>query len=305
MANPINRSSYASDLLPIVRKWESDQLKKHDPLTPKICTEESSDSAYEVYGVSSGMGAMQEKGEGENIQYDSNRQMYTPRFTHTAYALGAKITMEALQDAKAMKHAKRIGIQLARAEYETRDILTANLINDAFTSGVTQDGGDGSILIVTTHPSQVGNQSNAIASNADLSEASLETMFIQIRKAKDERGLRANINPVKLVIPVDLLPEAERILGSDKRVNVADNDLNYIKDSGMFPGGIVSSPYFTDTDQFVILTDVPDGLMALNRYSSGVETDNVFDSKNACFSKIIRTSRGWVNWRAVYGSPGV
>lgn len=304
MTTPIMRSSYASDLLPIIRKWEDDQLKKHDPLTPKLCTVETSDRAYEVFGVSMGMATMTEKGEGEAVTFDNNRQMYTPRFTHLTYAIGAKVTMEALQDGLAMKHAKRIGMQFARAEAESRDILSANLINNAYTSGKTQDGGDGSILLVSSHASVVGNQSNTISTNADISEASLEALYIQIRKAVDERGLKANIKPQKLVIPVDSLPEAERILGSQLRVSTADNDISFINKTNMFPGGIIASPHFTDTDQFVILTDVMDGLMAIDRYTSGVETDNDHDTKNASFSKVIRTSRGWVNWRAAFGSAG-
>jgi hypothetical protein len=255
-------------------------------------------------GVSMGMGAMVEKGEGEDINYDNTRQLYNPQFTHLTYALGAKISMEALQDSQAIQHAKRVGRQLARAEAETRDILSARIINRAYTSGSTMTGGDGVVLCSASHPSPVGNQSNTIATNADLSEASLETLFIQIRKAVDERNLKANLKPRKLVVPVDLIPEVERLLGTQQRVDTANNDISYIAKSGMFPEGYVASPHFSDTDQFLILTDAMDGLVAFDRYTSGVETDREFDTKNACFSKVIRTSRGWIDWRAVYGSQG-
>ena len=305
MANPINRSSFATDLLPIVRKWHDNEMATHEPLTPKLFDVFTSDRTYEIMGVSMGGSTMQEKGEMEDITYDTNRQLYNPQFNHSTYALGYKISMEALQDSQAIQHAKRVGRMLARGERETRDILSANIVNNAYTSGKTMTGGDGVILCSASHPSPVGNQSNTIGSNADLSEAMLETLFIQIRKAVDERGLKANIKPRKLVVPVDLIPEVERILGTQQRVSTADNDISYIATSGMFPEGYVASSHFTDTDQVLILTDAMDGLIAFDRYTSGVETDREFDTKTACFSKVIRTSRGWVEWRAVYGSPGV
>lgn len=304
MSQPIMRSSFASDLLPIVRKWADEEMKTHDPLDAKITEVETSDSAYEVYGVSMGLSTLQRKDEGEALKYDTSRQIYTPRFTHDTWALGFKISMEMMQDGTVMKNGKRGARGLARAARETRDILAANIINNGYTSGVTQDGGDGAILFTASHTTPSGSQSNIITA-ADLSEAALETMYIAIRNAKNDRGLRANIKPVKLVINVSQEPEANRIVNSSQRVATADNDLNYTKYSGMLPGGIVSSPFLTDLDQFTIITDVMDGLKTLVRHDGSIDTDNDFDTKNAAFSKIIRISHGWVNFRGAYSSAGV
>lgn len=304
MTQPITRSSFSSDLLPIVRKWADEEMKTLDPLAPKICEMESSDSAYEVYGVMAPMSVLQRKPEGEGLKYDNSRQIYTPRFTHEAYALGFKITMEMQQDGQVMKNGKRGAKQLARSASETRDILAANLINNGYTSSVTQDGGDTSCLFVTNHATPSGTQSNIITA-ADLSETSLETMYIAIRNAKNDRGLRINLKPRKLVINPAEEFNANRIVYSSARNATADNDLNYVKYSGMLPDGIVSSPFLTDTDQWTVITDAMDGLKCVERYDSGIDTDNEFDTKNACFSKIIRLSLGWVNFRGAYSSAGV
>lgn len=303
MSQPIMRSSFASDLLPIIRKWSDEEMKTLDSLTPRICDVEKSDKAYEVYGTIMPVNVLQRKGEGEALKYDTMRQLYTPRFTHDTYALGFKISMEAMQDGDVMKNGKRGAKGLARAANETRDILAANLINNGYTSGVTQDGGDGVILFSASHPTPSGTQSNIITA-ADLSEASLETMYIAIRNAKNDRGLRINLKPRKLVINPAEEFNANRIIYSNLRNGTADNDLNYTKQSGMFPEGIVVSPFLTDTDQFTIITDAMDGLKCLERFDSGIETDNEFDTKNACFSKIIRLSLGWVNFRGAYSSAG-
>ena len=301
----IQRSSFQSDLLPIIRKWEGDNLKVYDSLVPKIMEEEASNSAFEVDGVLMGMSVLQNKDEGAPLKYDTSRQMYTPRFNHLTYALGFKISMEMQMDGSAMKNANRFTKMLVKAASQTKDILAANVLNNGYTSGKTQDGGDGVILFSASHPSPVGVQSNTIASNADLSEASIETLFIQIRNALDDRGIHANIMPRKIVANVALEPELNRILGNPDRPATADRDINYINRSGMFPQGHVTSPFLTDLDQFVILTDVMEGLKFFNRADLAIDSDNEFDTKNAAFSKIIRCSTGWVNWRAAYASPGV
>lgn len=303
MSTPITRSSYASDLLPIIRKWADEELKKLDDLTPRLFDVRTSDRASEVYGVSMPLSILQRKDEGTSIQYDNSKQLYTPRFTHDTYALGVKISMEAMQDGDIMKNGKASARHLARSTAETKNILAANVINNGYTSGVTQDGGDGAILFSASHATPVGNQSNIITA-ADLSEAALETMYIAITTAKNNRGIRAGIKPTKLVISPNEHFNAQRILYSEKRNSTTDNDLNAIDRLGLFPGGIVMSPYLTDTDQWTVLTDVNDGLVCHNRWDSPIETDNEFDTKNASFSKIIRISHGWIEFRGAYGSAG-
>lgn len=305
MSNPIMRSSFQSDLLPIINEWHGDDIKLQEDLVSKIMEVAKSDQAFEVYGILTGMSTMIKKPEGQTFTYDSSRQAYTPRFTHDTWALGFKISMEMMQDGKAFKEARRFTKMLAKAEAETRNILAANVINNGASGSFLQDGGDGVALFSASHPAYQGTQSNVIAVNAAMSEASLETLSIQIKNALDLRGLRANIKPRKIVVNVALEPQLNRILNSNLRVGTTNNDLNYLRESGMFPEGIVASPYISSLTQYTILTDVMDGLMFLDRYSSGVDSDNEFDTKNAAFSKIMRVSTGWINWLAAYQAAGV
>src|SRR6266568_5032824 len=137
MSSPIMRSSFQSDLLPIINAWHGDDLKLQEDLVPKIMEVESSKNAFEVDGVLVGMGTMLKKGEGETLKYDTSRQMYTPRFTHDTWALGFKITMEMMQDGRAFKEARRFTKMLVKARAETRNILAANVLNNGYTSGKT------------------------------------------------------------------------------------------------------------------------------------------------------------------------
>ncbi|HEY3526888.1 MAG TPA: hypothetical protein VGK47_11865, partial [Nitrososphaeraceae archaeon] len=231
-------------------------------------------------------------------------EIYTPRFNHDGWALGFKITRVMQQDGKAFKEARRFTKMLSKAKAETRNILANNVLNNGYTSGKTQEGGDGVILFSASHPSLVGNQSNTISVNADLSEAALESIYIQVRNAKDLRGIRANLKTRKIVINVAQEPDLYRILNSKLRVGTPDNDPNFVKDNGIFPGGVVSSPYISDLDAFYVLTDVMDGLKWYDRYESPIETDNEFDTKNACYSIMCRYSQGWINFLGAYASPG-
>jgi len=304
MSSPIMRSSFQSDLLPIINEWYGDDYNMQEDLVSKIMEVKSSDSAFEIDGVLVGMGTLQQKPEGQTLKFDTSRQLYTPRFTHETYSLGFKITMEMMQDGKAMKEARRFTRMLAKAKAETDNILAANVLNNAYTSGDTQDGGDGALLLSASHPSLIGNQSNTIAVNATLSEAALESLYIQIRNVQDDRGLRLNVKTRKIVVNPNLEPLLNRILNSNLRVGTTNNDLNFLKDSGQFPEGIVSSPYLTSLTQYVILTDVDAGLVFYKRHDGAVETDNEFDTKNAAFSLTTRRSTGWVNWRGVFGAAG-
>lgn len=304
MSSPILRSSFQSDLLPIINDWYGDHYKMQEELAPKICEVRASEGAFEVDGVLMGMSTMVKKGESQTLEYDTSRQLYTPRFTHDTWALGFQISMEALQDGKVMKDGRRGAEMLAKAKVETDNILAANLLNNAFTSSKTQDGGDTACLITASHPSPVGNLSNVLTVNAALSEASLESLYIQIRNAVDDRNIRINLKPRKLVVNPNLEPQANRILNSNLRVATTNNDLNFIKESGMFPEGILSTPYITSTTAFFVLTDAMDSLVFYKRYDSEVESDNIFDTKNAAYSLITRRSVGWINYRGIYGAQG-
>ena len=305
MSATIMRSNFHSDLLPIINEWHGDDIKMQEDIRSSLGYDmKSSDKSFEVFGVMSGMSTLQNMDENENLSYDDSRESYTPRFNHDKYGLGFKITLEMRQDGRAFAEARRFTKMLSKAVVETKNILAANVLNNGFTSGYTQDGGDGVILFSASHPSIYGNQSNVVTSNPDLSEAAIEAANIQIQNLRDDRGLRINLKPRKILVNHQQAPDLDRILNSSLRVDTANNDLNFIKASGLVPEGYYATPYLTDTDAWYVLTDAMDGLQFFNRYDSPVEMDNVFDNKNACYSKLIRVSQGWINYRAVMASQG-
>lgn len=263
---------------------------------------ENSDKAYEEIVELSGFGLAPIKAEGASIVYDSTSQGPTSRFTNVVYGLGFIETRESVEDNQYKGRATQRTRALARSMSVTKETVHANILNRAFNSAYV--GGDGKPLIATDHPTQGAAQSNKLAVDADLSEASLEDMLIQIRRAQDRRGLPINLTGAKLVVGPGEMFNAKRILGSTLQNDTANNSINAMKSMSMLPGGVVDWVYLTDPDAWFIITDVDQGLLSFQRRELEFAKDGDFDTDNFKHKATERYVPGWADWRAVYGSQG-
>ncbi len=263
----------------------------------------SSDKGYEEYVQVNNMGLAPAKAEGQATTYDAVSQGFTQRITNVAYSKGFIISREAKKDGKWFDIMARGTYALGMSAYQTSETLAANVFNRGFTSGY--NGGDGVVLFSTAHPSLAGSQSNTLSVAADFSEASLEDLCIQIRKATDDAGNRIALKPESLVGPADLEFEFERVLKSILRSDSANNDINAIKNIGLFPKGYTANPFLTDTDAFFVKTSgVMDGLIHQEREALEFSKDNDFDTDNEKYKIYFREAYSWGDWRAAFGSPG-
>lgn len=262
----------------------------------------SSDMHYEEDQEMTGFGLAPVKTEGAAVSYDTMAQGYTTRYTHTEYALGFIITRVAIDD----NQYEKVGMQrtgsLAFSMRQTKENVVANMYNRAFNSSYT--GGDAKELLATDHPSLAGNWSNELAVAADMSEASLEDLVIQIGNATNARGLRISLQPKSLIIPVQLQFEAARILKSVGQSGTANNDINALRTMGAFPEGVKVNHYLTDTDAFFIRTNAPESLKFFQRIAAEFKQDGDFDTDNLKYKAYERYSTGWSDPRGLYGSAG-
>ncbi len=264
-------------------------------------TFKSSKAFEEDLGLSS-FGLAVQKGEGQPITYDNERQGFVTRYQHLVFALGFIITQEMMDDDQYDVVGQRKAQSLAYSMRQTKEIFGANVYNRAFNGSYT--GGDGVSLINSAHPLVAGGTfSNQIATAADLSEASLEQACIDIAGFTNDRGLLIAVRPKSLIIPRQQIFEAQRILKTDGRVGTDANDLNAIKTMGMIPE-IVTNHYLTDEDAWFIRTDVPHGMKWFERKADSFDMDNDFDTSNAKFKAQMRFSAGWTDPRGLYGSAG-
>lgn len=301
--------SFAKALWPGVKAWYGAEYDQYPVEWDKLFEKNTSRRAFEEIVGGSYFGLASVKNEGSPITYDSARQGFTSRFNHVVYALGFVITREMVEDDLYDIAGKLRAESLAFSMRQTKEIVGANIYNRAFNTSYV--GGDAATLVAsaggggsTSHPNVAGGTwTNGVATAADLSEAVLEQAVIDIAGFTNDRGLKIAVRPQKLVIPKEQMFEATRILKADGRTGTDLNDPNALKTMGMVPEMIVNH-YLTDTDAWFLLTDAKKGLMYFERRGDEFSMDEDFDTENAKYKAIARYSFGWVDPRAIYGSPG-
>jgi len=298
----INTGSFGKALWPGINTWYGQSYAEFQTEYDKIFTKNTSRKAFEEDVGTSMFGLAQQKGEGQAISYDSAQQGFIDRYTHVTYGLGFIITKEMVEDDLYDVIGKKRASALAFSMRQTKELLGANILNNGFTGGPTY--GDGVSLLNASHPNVAGGTySNILAVAADLSEAALEQAVIDLGKYTDVRGKRIAVRPQKLVVPVDLVFEADKIMKTEYEVGTGNNTVNVVRSK--FPGGVVVNHYLTDTDAWFILTDIKDGMKYFERRGDSFTQDDDFDTDNAKFKATARYSFGCTDKRSIYGSPGV
>ena len=296
----MNRASFAKMLEPGLNTLFGLEYDSYPAEYEAVFESNTSQKAFEEDVLLAGFGSAPTKNEGASVSYDDAGQQWTARYQHETVALAFSITEEAEEDGQYGSIASRYTKALARSMSSTKEIKAANVLNEATSANI----GDGTTLLSTSHPTQNGNQSNTLATAADLSETSLESILIQIADMKDERGLRIAAQGTQLIIPTAYQFVAERLLESQLRTGTADNDINAIKSGGYLPKGYHVMRRLTDSDAFFVQTDVPDGLKMFQRspMKKGMEGD--FETGNVRYKVRERYSFGVTDWRGIFGSEG-
>ena len=302
MAN-ITTSTFAKALWPGVNAWYGQSYKEYPVEWEQLFEKYSSTRNWEEDVGTSGFGLLSVKPEGAAVTYDSEKQGFTTRYSHTVYASGFVVTREAYEDDLYDIVAQRKSQSLAMSVRQTYETLGANVYNRAFNTSYL--GGDGKELCNSVHPNIAGGTwSNIIGTAADVSEAALEQACIDIAGFTNDRGLKIAVMPQSILIPKEVEFDLTRILKNVDRPGTADRDINALNKLGKFPKGMIMNHYLTDTDAWFIRTNVPHGMKFFERRAPEFKPDNDFETENAKFKVTFRASFGWTDPRALYGSAG-
>jgi hypothetical protein len=302
MAGVIMTSNHPKALWPGVKAWWGKAYDDHQVEYTELFDTYSSEKAYEEDVQIVGFGVAPVKNQGSPVTYDSEVQGPVTRYTHVAYALGYIVTHEELKDDLYTEVSNTRASALARSFRQTKERVAAGIYNRAETAGY--NGGDGVTLLSAVHPNTSGGTfSNKLAVAADLSEAALEDLTIQIMQATDDRGLLINLMPKSLIVNPANYYNANRILKTEYQTDTANNNINVLKANGVIPKLVVNH-YLTDNDAWFIRTNVPNGLKYYEREAMTFDQDNDFDTMNAKAKGYERYSFGWTDPRALYGSMG-
>lgn len=304
----ISRSQLLKELLPGLNALFGLEYKRYGEEHKELYETEKSERSFEEETKLSGFGAAPVKNEGAAMAYDNAQEAFTARYTHETIALGFSITEEAIEDNLYDSLSARYTKALARAMAYTKQVKAANVLNNGFNGAYA--GGDGvSLFGVNSGGSRVGHplvgggvNYNSPATATDLNETAIENAAIQIAGWTDERGLLIAAKIRKLVIPPSLMFVAKRLLDTELRVATADNDINAIKAMGTVPEGYTVNHWLTDTNNWFLLTDVPNGLKHFERMPMATSMDGDFDTGNVRYKARERYSFGWSDPLGIWGS---
>jgi len=303
-AGPINTGSHPVLLWPGVYDTWGQVYAEHPEEYPQLYDVRESDQAYEILPQITPFGTAPVKSEGAPVSWDSELQGPITRAQPTAYALGYIVTFEELRDNLYEKVASRRAAGNAFSMRQTMELVGAFPFNSAFAT-TFQTTADGVAWCSTAHVNTTGGTySNALNPAADLSEASLEDLTIQIMQATDDRGNLISVMPRSLHIAVQEWYNANRILKSVLQSDSANNNINVLKATNVFPGGIHMNHYFSNPHSWFIRTNVQEGLIWFWRDHTMFDQDNDFDTKNAKAASYMRFSTILNDPRGLYGSNG-
>lgn len=249
-------------------------------------------------------GLAQIKQEGGATGFDNNagtRWVYNAETYEVGLAYA--ITRKALRDNLYKTEFKPQALGLAKAFKEFWEINAFNVLNN----GTTYDGsvvGDGQALFSTTHPVDGATWANTFATPLDLNESSLIQAIKNIRTNwVDERNLKIMGRPKSdgLLVPVQLMDVADRLIRTELRPGTADNDINALRS---MEGGITSymtCDYLTSNFAWFVLTQ-NEGLDFWER--DPFETDMWVDDStdNLLVKAYQRAQPTYSNPRAAYAS---
>src|SRR2546425_3274025 len=176
----INTGSHPKLLWPGVKATWGQVYNEHPAEYPDLYEQMDSDKAYETFVGLTGFGLAPIKPEGQPGTYDSEVQGGITNVVHIPYALGYQVTYEEQINNLYPEVATRRAKANAFSMNQTIENVAAFLYNNAFVTTYFTTW-DAVALCSASHVNATGGTfSNILSPAADLSEAALEDLTIQI-----------------------------------------------------------------------------------------------------------------------------
>lgn len=297
----INRALISKQLEPGINALFGDTYESFPQTWSRIFQQLTSSRAWEEDVKLSAPGYAPDKAEGAAVAYTQWGEEYTVRYLHTTVALGFNISEEAMEDNQyesgSMRYARAIGRSMA----QTKELKGASILNNAFTAGAYA-GGDGVALASTSHP--IGLYTNSNYAAVDLTESALDAMFVQMSGWLDSGGKKINMRPKALVIPPALMSTAARLLKTEKRVDTANNDINFVRTENLIQDGFMVHNFLTDSDAWFVTTDCDRGLIHFKRRGIRRRMEEDTDTFTLKWNASERYSFGFSDPLGIYASTG-
>ena len=304
MAAPMRSTDFRSIVEPILNEcFDGVYDQRADEWSRVFREEDGIPRNYHEEPVLYGFGAAPQLPDGTPVTYQQGGVLFLKRYVYKVYGLAFALTKVLVEDGDHIRIGQVYARHLAQSLVETKELLSANVLNTAFNSAYA--GGDGVSLINTAHPIVNGTFSNQLATSANLSQTSLEQMLIQIRQAVDNNGKKIRLVPRQLIVAPGNIFQAEVLLKSVLRTGNANNDINPVKSIGLLDEGAAVISRLTSSTAWWVQTDAPEGMKLLMRRRLEKTMEGDFETDSMRYKATERYIPGWTDPRAMYGTAGV
>ena len=304
MAAPMRSTDFRSIVEPILNEcFDGVYDQRADEWSRVFREEDGIPRNYHEEPVLYGFGAAPQLPDGTPVTYQQGGVLFLKRYIYKVYGLAFALTKVLVEDGDHIRLGQVYARHLAQSLVETKELLSANVLNVAFNSAYP--GGDGVSLISTAHPIVNGTFSNQLATAAVLSQTSLEQMLIQVRQAVDNNGKKIRLVPRQLVVAPGNIFQAEVLLKSVLRTGNANNDINPVKSIGLLDEGAAVLSRLTSATAWWVQTDAPEGMKLLMRRRLEKTMEGDFETDSMRYKATERFIPGFTDPRAMYGTAGV
>jgi len=304
MAAPMRSTDFRSIVEPILNEcFDGVYDQRADEWSRVFREEDGIPRNYHEEPVLYGFGAAPQLPDGTPVTYQQGGVLFLKRYVYKVYGLAFALTKVLVEDGDHIRLGQVYARHLAQSLVETKELLSANVLNVAFNS--SYPGGDGVPLISTAHPIVNGTFSNQLATAAVLSQTSLEQMLIQVRQAVDNNGKRIRLVPRQLVVAPGNVFQAEVLLKSVLRTGNANNDINPVKSIGLLDEGAAVLSRLTSANAWWVQTDAPEGLKLLMRRRLEKTMEGDFETDSMRYKATERYDVGFTDPRSLYGTAGI
>jgi hypothetical protein len=304
MAAPMRSTDFRSIVEPILNEcFDGIYEQRKDEWSRVFREEQGIPRNYHEEPVLYGFGAAPQLPDGTPVSYQQGGVLFLQRYIYNVYGLAFALTKVLVEDGDHIRIGQVYAKHLAQSLIETKETLSANVLNRAFNGSYV--GGDGVSLINTSHPIVNGTFSNQLSTAANLSQTSLEQMLIQIRQAVDNNGKKIRLVPRQLVVAPGNIFQAEVLLKSVLRAGTANNDINPVKSIGLLDEGAAVLSRLTNANAWWVQTDAPEGMKLLMRRALEKTMEGDFETDSMRYKATERYQVGWTDPRGLYGTAGV
>ena len=304
MAAPMRSTDFRSIVEPILNEcFDGVYDQRADEWSRVFREEDGIPRNYHEEPVLYGFGAAPQLPDGTPVTYQQGGVLFLKRYLYKVYGLAFALTKVLVEDGDHIRLGQVYARHLAQSLVETKELLSANVLNTAFNA--TYPGGDGVPLISTAHPIVNGTFSNQLATAAVLSQTSLEQMLIQVRQAVDNNGKKIRLVPRQLIVAPGNMFQADVLLKSVLRTGNANNDINPVKSIGLLDEGAAVLSRLTSSTAWWVQTDAPEGFKLLMRRRLEKTMEGDFETDSMRYKATERYDVGFTDPRCAYGTPGV